>query len=299
MNNNPINWLLFILLSFIWGSSFILMKEGMVGLTAFQVASIRIISAGIVLLPVAIMSIRLIPKKLMFIVFMSGALGSLIPAYLFCVAEQQVDSALAGVLNSLTPIFVIIAGAMFFNSRIAVNKVIGILIALFGSVLLFLFQPNFSSNSNVIHISYIILATALYGYNVNMVHKHLKHIPSIRIAAVAMLLNSIPAFVVLFFTGYFNQDLFDKTILISTGYSAILGIFGTAAATILFYMLLKRAGSIFASMVTYGIPIVAIFWGIVYGEEVGWKQVLGMAVILVGVFVANRKPAQTVPVINE
>ncbi len=299
MNNNPLNWLLFVLLSFIWGSSFILMKEGMVGLTAFQVASIRIISAGIVLLPVAINSIRLIPKRIMFIVFMSGALGSLLPAYLFCVAEQKVDSALAGVLNSLTPIFVIIAGALFFNSRIAANKVVGILIAFLGSVLLFLFQPNFSSNSNVIHISYIILATAMYGYNVNMVHRHLKQIPSIRIAAVAMLLNSIPAFVVLFLTGYFNQDLMDRTVLISTGYSAILGIFGTAVATILFYILLKRAGSIFASMVTYGIPIVAIFWGIVYGEEVGWKQVLGMAVILAGVFVANKKPKQVVPLMNE
>lgn len=275
------------------------MKEGMVGLTAFQVASIRIISAGIVLLPVALVSIRLIPKKQIFIVFMSGVLGSLVPAYLFCVAEQKVDSALAGVLNSLTPIFVIISGAMFFSNRIAANKVVGILIAFFGSVLLFLFQPKFSDNSNIIHISYIILATALYGYNVNMVHKHLKHIPSIRITAVAMLLNAIPAFIVLFLTGYFNQDLFDRTILISTGYSAILGIFGTAVATILFYMLLKRAGSIFASMVTYGIPIVAIFWGIIYQEEVGWKQVLGMAVILVGVFVANRKPAQTVPIINE
>ncbi|RYY67924.1 MAG: DMT family transporter [Chitinophagaceae bacterium] len=298
-NNNPLNWLLFILLSFIWGSSFILMKAGMMGLSAFQVASIRIISAGIVLLPVAIMSIRLIPKKQMFLVFMSGALGSLIPAYLFCVAEQKVDSALAGVLNSLTPIFVIIAGAMFFNARIAANKVIGILIALSGSVLLFLFQPNFSNNSNVIHISYIILATALYGYNVNMVHKHLKHIPSIRIAAVALMLNAIPAFVVLFLTGYFSKDILSQEILIATGYSAILGIFGTAVATILFYMLLKRAGSIFASMVTYGIPIVAIFWGIIYNEEVGWKQVLGMAVILIGVFVANKRAREIAPVINE
>ncbi len=271
----------------------------MVGLTAFQVASIRIIAAGIVLLPVAIMSIRLIPKKQMFLVFMSGALGSLIPAYLFCVAEQQVDSSLAGVLNSLTPIFVIIAGALFFGSRVAANKVVGIIIAFLGSVLLFLFQPNFSSHSNALYICYIILATALYGYNVNMVHKYLKQIPSIRIAAVAMLLNAIPAFVVLFLTGYFNQDIFHKTVLISTGYSAILGIFGTAVATILFYMLLKRAGSIFSSMVTYGVPIVAIFWGIVYGEEVGWKQVLGMVVILVGVFVANRKPKVVVPVINE
>lgn len=264
----------------------------MVGLTAFQVASVRIISAGIVLLPVAVSGIRLIPKKQLFIVFMSGVLGSLIPAYLFCVAEQQVDSALAGVLNSLTPIFVIISGAMFFASRIAANKVAGILIAFFGSVLLFLFQPNFSSNSNIVHISYIILATALYGFNVNMVHKHLKHIPSIRITAVAMLLNAIPALVVLFLSGYFKLDISDKKVLISTGYAAVLGIFGTAIATILFYMLLKRAGSIFASMVTYGIPIVAILWGVIYKEEVGWKQVLGMAVILVGVFVANKKTKQ-------
>jgi len=288
-NNNPVNWLLFVLLSFIWGSSFILMKEGMMGLTAFQVASIRIISAGIVLLPVAVTSIRLIPRKQMFTVFLSGAFGSLLPAYLFCVAEQKLDSALAGVLNSLTPIFVILAGAMFFQARIAPNKVIGIFIALFGSVLLFFFQPSFGDNSNIIHISYIILATALYGYNVNMVHKHLKHIPSIRIAAVALLLNAIPAFVVLFISGYFSQDLFDKTLLMATGFSAILGVFGTALATILFYMLLKRAGSIFASMVTYLIPVVAILWGILRGEEVGWKQVLGMAVILLGVYIANKK----------
>ncbi|MFT3979755.1 MAG: DMT family transporter [Ferruginibacter sp.] len=292
MKNNPLNWLLFVLLSFIWGSSFILMKEGMVALTAFQVASIRIIAAGIVLLPIALMSIRLIPKRLMIYVFLSGTLGSLIPAYLFCIAEEKVDSGLAGVLNSLTPIFVIIAGALFFNNRASSNKVTGIIIAFAGSVLLFFFQPKFSESNNLFHILLIIIATALYGFNVNMVHKHLKQIPSLRITAVAMLLNAIPAFVVLFLTGYFNQYIFDQAVLISTGYSAILGIFGTAIATILFYMLLKRAGSVFASMVTYGIPIVALFWGVVYGEEVGWKQFLGMAVILLGVYVANSPKFQ-------
>lgn len=289
MSNNFINWLLFVLLSIIWGSSFILMKEGLVGLTSFQVASIRIISAGIVLLPMALMSLRLIPKKLMWYVFFSGTLGSLLPAYLFCMAEEKIDSALTGVLNSLTPIFVIISGALFFQSRASIFKVLGIMIALVGSVLLFFFQPHFSESNNLLQIFYVLLATAFYGYNVNMVHKHLRHIPSIRIAAVAMLLNSIPALVVLFLTGYFSSDIFDRDVLVSTGYSAILGIFGTAIATILFYMLLKRAGSIFASMVTYGIPIVALLWGVVYGEEVGWKQVFGMGVILIGVWVANSK----------
>lgn len=283
------NWLLFVLLSVIWGSSFILMKEGLVGLSSFQVASIRIISAGIVLMPMAIISLRVIPKKLMWYVFFSGTLGSLLPAYLFCLAEEKIDSGLAGVLNSLTPIFVIISGALFFQARAALNKVVGIFIALAGSVLLFFFQPHFSEGNNLLQIFYVLLATAFYGYNVNMVHKHLRHIPSIRIAAVAMLLNAIPALVVLFFTGYFNERIFEPQVLKSTGYSAILGIFGTAIATVLFYMLLKRAGSIFASMVTYGIPIVALLWGVVYGEEVGVKQIFGMAVILLGVWVANRK----------
>jgi drug/metabolite transporter (DMT)-like permease len=284
-----LNWGLFILLSIIWGSSFILMKEGLMGLTSFQVASIRIISAGIVLFPMALMSLRLIPKKLMGYIFFSGALGSLLPAYLFCMAEEKIDSALAGVLNSLTPIFVILSGALFFQTRASIYKIAGIAIALAGSVLLFFFQPRFSEGNNLLQIFYVLLATAFYGYNVNMVHRHLRHIAAIRIAAVAMLLNSIPALVILFLTGYFSDQLFNEKVLIATGYSAILGVFGTAIATVLFYMLLKRAGSIFASMVTYGIPIVALLWGMLYGEKVGVKQILGMAVILVGVWVANRK----------
>lgn len=259
----------------------------MKALSSFQVASIRIVSAGLVLLPIAIMSIRLIPRKLMVYVFLSGTLGSLLPAYLFCYAEQQVDSGLAGVLNSLTPIFVILSGALFFNYRTSLIKIVGICIALSGSIMLFFVQPNFKEENNLFHILLIIIATALYGYNVNMVHKRLKQIPSLRITAVAMLLNAIPAMMVLFFSGYFNQNLFTKENLIASGYSAILGIFGSALATIFFYMLLKRAGSVFASMVTYGIPIVALFWGVLYGEVVGWKQVLGMLVILLGVFVAN------------
>ncbi len=290
MDNKFTNWLLFIALSFIWGSSFILIKQGLVHLSPYQVASIRIISAGLVLLPVAVLNFRQIPKNKILYIFLSGLLGSLLPAYLFCLAELGIDSALAGTLNSLTPIFVIIAGAMFFSTRATGNKIAGIAIAFFGSLLLFFFQPTLGQNNNLLYILYIVLATALYGYNVNMVHKHLKHIPSIRIAAVAMGLNAIPAFIVLFLTGFFSQDLLDQGILISTGYSIVLGVFGTALATILFYILLKRAGSVFASMVTYGIPIVAIFWGIIYNEEVGWKQLLGMLVILLGVWVANRKP---------
>ena len=220
---------------------------------------------------------------------MSGVLGSLLPAYLFCIAEQDIDSALAGVLNSLTPIFVIIIGAIFFQSKTSTNKVIGILIAFSGSILLFLSQPNFSENSNAFHVLLVVIATIMYGTNVNMVHRYLNNIPSLQIAALALFLNSIPALIVLYFTGYFQLDLTDKGILLSTGFSFILGIFGTAVASVMFYMLIKRAGAVFSSMVTYGIPFVAIMWGMIYGEKIGWKQVLSLLIILAGVYVANRK----------
>ena len=284
-----INWLIFIALSFIWGSSFILMKEGLVALTAYQVASLRIIFSGLVLLPVAIRSFGKIPANKIFVTFMSGTLGSLLPAYLFCIAEEEIDSALAGVLNSLTPIFVIIIGALFFKARTPTNKVIGIIIAFSGSVLLFFSQPNFSEKSNFFYILLVVIATIMYGLNVNMVHRYLNHIPSIQIASLALGLNAIPALVVLYFTGYFDLDLSNKAVLSSTGFSALLGIGGTAIASIIFYILIKRAGAVFSSMVTYGIPVVAIMWGIIYGEQVGWKQVLSLAVILGGVYVANLK----------
>ena len=289
MNPKFINWLIFISLSFIWGSSFILMKEGLEHLSAFQVASIRIISSGLVLLPIAIRAIGKVPRNKFLYIFLSGVLGSLLPAYLFCIAEQGIDSSLAGTLNSLTPIFVIINGALFFKSRTSTNKVIGILVAFSGSVLLFFSQPDFAQNSNLLYISYVVLATFFYGMNVNMVHKELSGIPSLQIAAIALSSNAIPAFVVLYFTGYFSMDLSNAGLLASTGFSCILGVLGTAVASIIFYMLIKRAGAVFSSMVTYGIPFVAILWGVIYQERIGWKQVLCLLIILLGVYIVNRK----------
>jgi len=129
--------------------------------------------------------------------------------------------------------------------------------------------------------------------NVNMVHKELSDIPSLQIAAIALSSNAIPAFVVLYFTGYFSMDLSNAGILASTGFSCILGVLGTAVASIIFYMLIKRAGAVFSSMVTYGIPFVAIMWGFVYKEHIGWKQVMCLVIILIGVYWANRKVVRT------
>ncbi len=270
------------------------MLKGLDALNAYQVASMRIIFSGIVLLPIGIRHIRSIPPKKIITVFLSGLMGSLLPAYLFCIAETKIDSSLAGSLNALTPVFVIIIGALFFNSKTSTIKVIGICISFAGSILLFLSQPNESNNNNILFVSLVVLATFLYGVNVNLVGKYLRGIPSLHIAAVALGLNAIPAFVVLYFVNgyngltYFEGEMFSKPMLIATGYTFVLGVLGTAFASIIFYMLMKRAGMIFASMVTYAIPAVAVGWGLFLGETLGWKQIICLAIILSGVYIANR-----------
>ena len=287
MNKNVINWAIFTALSFIWGSSFVLMQEGLIALNSFQVASLRILFSGIVLLPSAIRSFRKIPRNKLFIVFMSGVLGSLLPAFLFCAAEEKIDGALTGTLNALTPIFVIIVGALFFKSDTSLKKILGIGIAVVGSILLLLSKGTLQ-NGNLLYVFYVVIATLCYGINVNMVHKNLSGIPSLNIAAAALTLNAVPALLVLYFTGYFQLQ-FTHAVIVSSAYSALLGIMGTSLASILFYMLVKRAGTVFSSMVTYGIPVVANFWGIAYGDDVGVQQFICLAIILSGVFVANLK----------
>ncbi len=287
-NNKLVNWIIFIVLSFIWGSSFILIKEGLVGLTGYQVASVRIISSGVSLLPIAIFVFKSIPKSKIILVFISGVLGSFLPAYFFCIAEERIDSSLAGTLNALTPVFVIIMGALFFNMNTDRNKILGIAVSFAGSFLLYFAQPVFYKISTFSDVLLIIAATLCYGINLNLVGKFLKDIPSLNIVSVALSLNAIPASIILYYSGYFQQDIFAKKILIPTGYTILLGVGSTAAATIIFYMLIKRSGVVFSSMVTYAIPVVAIFWGIIYGETVGWKQIACLFIILSGVFIANR-----------
>lgn len=286
MSKELVNWIFFIVLSIIWGSSFILMKVGLEALSDFQVASLRIVSAGLVLLPIAIRHIHRIPVNKIGYIFLSGLLGSLLPSFLFCIAETQIDSALAGTLNALTPIFAIITGFIIFKYKVPSKKISGIIIAFAGCILL-LFSKGMKDSSNIGYSLIIVLATLSYGINVNLVKKYLYDIGSLKTASVGLSLCAIPALFVLIFTGYFHTFTQIET-LKSTVAAATLGIFGTAIANILFYMLIKRAGVLFSSMVTYGIPFIAIFWGLLAHEDIGWKQLVSLIVILSGVYITNR-----------
>ena len=288
MRDKLINWGLFTILSLIWGSSFILMKAGMNILTPYDVASIRILSAGLVLIPFARKALLEVPRNKLALVILSGLLGSFFPAYLFCIAETRIDSSLAGILNALTPLFTIIIGISFFQLKAHWRKITGVLIGFIG--LYMLVSPNGDIHfANVSYTMLVLLATVFYGINVNMVGRHMQGIGSINIASLAFVFLIIPSLIILYINGYFSLPLGDKTVLISTAASAVLGIMGTAVASILFYMLVKRAGTLFASMVTYGIPFIAVMWGVLYGEHVTLWQVGCLGIILGGVYLVNRK----------
>lgn len=281
-----INWLLFSVLALVWGSSFILMKEGLKALTPYQVASLRIFSAGLMLLPVALFKIHTVNFRSHLLIFLSGILGSFIPAYLFCIAETRVTSALAGLLNSLTPLFTILIGFFFFRLKFPANRLAGLWVGFAGMLLLFFAQRNAPVNHHF-YALLIILATFFYGLNVNVVNKFLNNTNSLTIVSLAFVWLLIPSGLILLRTGYFSLGINTATIKASAA-SAVLGIFGTALASWLFYILLKRSGALFSSMVTYCIPLVAIGWGLLAGEPVTLLMLAGLIVILAGVYIANR-----------
>lgn len=293
MKAKSTDWLIFISICIIWGSSFILMKRGMFDhagnstLSAFQVAALRMLSAGVILLPIAIKNFSSIPVKRTGILILSGLIGSFFPAFLFCIAETKINSALAGTLNAVTPLFVIMIGGLFFHQKVAAQKIIGVVVGLIGSILLFL-SHGYEELGYVEYALFVLLATILYGLNVNIVQRHLKDIPSVQIAAIGFSLLIPASVLVLYFTGYFNLPLSKNEYLISTFFSCLLGVIGTAFASIIFYMLVKRTSALFSSLVTYGIPFVAIGWGLLAGETVSLMQIACLAVILLGVYLANR-----------
>ena len=289
-----INLFLFVALSIIWGSSFILMKEGLMALTPYQVAAIRIFCAGIVLLPFAVKALRELPSRKIPVIILAGLLGSFFPAFLFCIAETKIDSSLAGILNALTPLFTILIGVFFFDLKAGKQKVIGVTVGFFGLLLLFIGNGH-PDPKNLSYTFLVLLATLMYGVNVNLVGRYMKEVGSFNIAIIAFSFLTVPCVIILFFTGYFSMDFTDKVFIWSTAFSAILGVMGTAVANILFYMLLKRAGALFASTVTYAIPLVAVGWGIFYGEKISLLQVYSLVVILIGVYMANanKNPMDT------
>jgi drug/metabolite transporter (DMT)-like permease len=295
--NQIVSWFLFLLLCIIWGSSFILMRWSSEGLNALQIASLRIFSAGAVMLPFGLFHIRNIPRAKLPLVILSAVMGNLLPAYLFAGAiANKMDSSLAGILNSLTPICVVVVGFLFFKTKIRSWKLAGVIIGFAGLCLLTITGKKGISFENLEYAMWIVLATFLYGINVNLVSHYLKEINPIHLATVSLSFMVVPTAYILqqqdffaFLGTNFHFSLREPSAIRWPVLASVsLGVVASAIATVLFYMLVKRAGGLFASLVTYGIPFVAITWGIVFGETITVLQIGCLGIILCGVYLANR-----------
>jgi drug/metabolite transporter (DMT)-like permease len=285
-----LKWIYLILLSLIWGSSFILMKRGLISFRPDQLASIRMMVACFATLPLIARKLKDIPGEKWKYIIVVGVFGSGLPALLFATAQTHVSSSVAGMLNGLTPVFTLLIGAAIFKLRFNLFQKLGVAVGFIGAAALVFVRADGSIEFKFFYAALIVLATLFYGLSVNTIKGKLSSINSLVISGAGLLFVGIPYTVYLFSTDFLER--FNTMPQASFSFACIctLALFGTAVSNYLYFQLVKIAGPLFASIVTYLIPIVAMCWGFADGETINGVQVLAMVAILGGVGLIAVKP---------
>ena len=291
MNLSLRKWGTLVILSLIWGSSYILIKKGLTGLTPIQLGSLRVIVTTIIIAPIGYQKIKHIPKQKMKWVALSAFVGSFFPAYLFAFAETEISSSITAVMVSLTPLFTLLISVFVFGEELLKKQVFGVLIGFTGIIVL-INNELFSSSFNILYIMFIVLAAFCYAVNANVLKYKLSNIPALGIVFMSFLFMFVPAFIILCFSDFpFSDFTSDPLIIESIIYIVILAVFGTAIAKVLYIKLLAISTPVFSVSTTYLMPVVAIFWGLLDGEEFKLTQFIGTAIILLGVYLVTKKKA--------
>jgi drug/metabolite transporter (DMT)-like permease len=289
-------WGLLLVLSLIWGTSFILMKKGLVVFSALELGATRVSVAALLLLPFAVREVGRVERSRLKWLALSGTVGTLIPAFLFAYAETRLASGLAGVLNALTAVFVLLLGALLFGQRLTGLRVLGIALGLLGTVVLMLLggsggdaaTPGGGAGSAWYGL-YIVVATIGYGLSVNVIKHRLHALTPIAVTSLLLLIIGGPALAYLLLgTGFVHKLATVPGAWPAFGYIVLLATMSTAVATVLFNMLIQRSTALFASSSTYLIPLVALAWGALDGEAFNGWHAAGMAIILAGVAIIHR-----------
>ncbi|WP_312823220.1 DMT family transporter [Epilithonimonas sp.] len=287
MNTEKQKWVLLIALSIIWGSSFILIKKSLEHFNPYEVGALRVLISGIVLMPYAISKIKKFPKKHTIWLIIAALTGSFIPMFLFPMAETEISSSIAGIINSMMPIFVIIVGSLVWKFSTTKRQLIGVLISFVGACILALE----SGEIKIYPILLLILAVLLYAICTTTIKSKLHEVPAILMSAyVFSFVLFLPSLIALVFSGFFKDFSLSQSTLEGLGFVAILSIFGTGLAMMMNYKLLSISTPLFASTVTLLMPIVAIIWGILDGEKLTTQQSVGALIILAGLIFLRSKP---------
>ena len=285
------SWAILFTLVLVWGSSFILIKKSLLYFTALEVGLLRVVITFIFLLPLAIKKISSLKRKQRYYLAISGFIGSLVPSLLFAFAQTGIDSGLAGSLNSLTPLFTLLIGLVFFHFKSRWYNIVGVFIGMLGAIGLIYVSGDGGFAFNMNYASLVVIATICYAFNVNFIKTYLKDIDSITITVFTFYFIGFPATLyILFLTDVPYKLIHVEETWTGFGYLSILSVVGTGLALMIFNRLIKISSPIFASSVTYLIPVVAIIWGVVDGEVLKPAYILWFLLILFGVFLVNAKP---------
>jgi drug/metabolite transporter (DMT)-like permease len=281
-------WGLLIILAFIWGTSFILMKKGLESYTNIQVAAFRIFFSFIIFLPIIIKRLKKINRNNIKSLLLVGFLGNMIPAFLFTKAQTQIDSSLAGILNSVTPLFTLVIGILFYKSRVKLINITGLVLGFIGAMGLIYNGTAEFLKGNSWYTLFVVIATACYGITVNEIKYKLENLDGVTIACLSFFFTGPVAGILLLFSD-FSATVHTENYLRNLGFISILALFNSVIAVTLFNILIKYTSAIFAASVTYIIPIFAIFWGIFDGERISLDEILWSFVILLGVYLVNKE----------
>ncbi|WP_342039371.1 DMT family transporter [Pontibacter indicus] len=283
-----IAWVLVIILALIWGTSFILIKKGLVVYSSDELGALRMVIACAALLPFAIKNVRKVEPHRWKYLLGSGLLGNFLPAFLFAIAETRLASGLAGVLNSLTALFTLLVGAALFGQSITWMRMLGIVVGIAGTAVLIFSGNGNAELDNMYYGLYIVLATIFYGISANLIKFRLHGMKAIAVSSLALLTVGPVALVYLLTTDFLYKLQHVPGAWEALMYIAILAVFSTAIALVLFNKLIQMSTTLFASSTTYLIPVVALMWGVLDGEVIHLWHYVGMVVILAGVFIVNR-----------
>ncbi|KMQ69718.1 multidrug DMT transporter permease [Chryseobacterium sp. FH2] len=290
MNADKEKWILLVILSIIWGSSFILIKKSLEHFSPYQVGALRVLIAGIILMPIAISKYKLFPKRHVKWLILAAFTGNFIPMFLFPIAETEVSSSIAGIINSMMPIFVIIVGALIWKFETTKQQIIGTLISFTGVCLLAFGGDGEGGKFKLIPIVLLLLATLCYAVSTTTVKSKLMEVSSTILSAfVFSFVLFFPSLIALTCTGFFSTFDFNKNNLTGLMFVSLLSVFGTGLAMMMNYRLLKVSTPLFASTVTLLMPIVAIIWGFLDGDRLSAIQFVGAGIIIAGLIFLRTK----------
>jgi drug/metabolite transporter (DMT)-like permease len=290
-NNSRIRALtLLILLALIWGTSFILMKRGLVVFSPGEVGSLRVVAAALFLLPVAIVHLKHLDKNHYPKLLASGLMGIFFPAFLFATAQTKLESSVSGILNSLTPICTLLIGVFIFRQPFRSQSILGIIIGLFGTIILVFANADGSIGTVNSYALLVIIACVFYAANLNFIKYRITDLKALTITSVSIMLISPLALAYLVtFTDFSAKIVNEPGAWQALGFVVLLGLMSTSVATMLFNHLVKISTPLFTSSVTYLIPIVAVLWGLLDDEKLQASHFIGMIAVVGGVYLANRK----------